>query len=202
MIEIKNLDKSYGEKNIFDNYSISIPDTSLTIITGPSGCGKSTLLNIIGRLEDYDNGEILLNGINIKDIKRYKYFRDYVGFLFQNFALLENKTVEENLKIIKKRSRTDISIDAVLESVGLADKKYKKVYKLSGGEQQRVALARVILKKCDIVLADEPTASLDDENGKLVMELLCEFAKQGKTVIMVTHKKEYLKYAHQSYCLG
>ena len=134
-------------------------------IVGESGCGKSTLLNMIGGIETPDKGSIIVNGFDVaKKGKKQKYFKEVVGFLFQNFALLENKTVKENLEIIKKSGRTDISINEALEKVGLQKVINKKVYQLSGGEQQRVALARLMLKKCSIVLADEPTGSLSKKN--------------------------------------
>ncbi len=115
------------------------------------------------------------------------FYRDIVGFLFQNFALLENKTVRKNLSMIKKSGRTEISVKEALDRVGLAKEENKKVYKLSGGEQQRVALARLMIKKCNLILADEPTGSLDRDNSKMVMEILHSLHKMGKTVIIVTH---------------
>ena len=132
----------------------------------------------------------LRNFCNTKKGKKQKYFKEVVGFLFQNFALLENKTVKENLEIIKKSGRTDILINEALEKVGLQKVINKKVYQLSGGEQQRVALARLMLKKCSIVLADEPTGSLDKKNSEIVMNILHELSEQGKTVIVVTHSEE------------
>ncbi|MEA4826568.1 MAG: ATP-binding cassette domain-containing protein, partial [Clostridium sp.] len=115
------------------------------------------------------------------------YFRTKIGFLFQNFALVDNKTVKENLKLIRKDCKTDLSIEDALQIVGLKEKIGKKVYTLSGGEQQRVALARLMLKKCDIVLADEPTGSLDKNNAEVVLNILKQLNKQGKTIILVTH---------------
>ena len=115
------------------------------------------------------------------------FFADTVGFLFQNFALLENKTVKENLSLIKKSSRTKVSLKEALNRVGLSKEVNKKVYQLSGGEQQRVALARLMMKKCSVVLADEPTGSLDKKNRDIVMRLLHELNEEGKTVIIVTH---------------
>lgn len=138
------------------------------VISGESGCGKSTLLNMIGGIETPDKGSIIVNGLMWQKRKKQKYFKEVVGFLFQNFALLENKTVKENLEIIKKSGRTDISINEALEKVGLQKVINKKVYQLSGGEQQRVALARLMLKKCSIVLADEPTGSLDKKIVRLL----------------------------------
>lgn len=118
------------------------------------------------------------------------YFGEVVGFLFQNFALLENKTVRENLEMIKKSSRTEISIEEALKKVALSSAVNKKIYKISGGEQQRVALARLMIKKCSLILADEPTGSLDAENSKIVMDILHDFNRVGKTVLIVTHSQE------------
>lgn len=191
MIIIENLCKAYNDKILFKNFHLEIPDSSFLVISGESGCGKSTLLNMIGGIETPDKGSIIVNGFDVtKKGKKQKYFKEVVGFLFQKFALLENKTVKENLEIIKKSGRTDILINEALEKVGLQKVINKKVYQLSGGEQQRVALARLMLKKCSIVLADEPTGSLDKKNSEIVMNILHELSEQGKTVIVVTHSEE------------
>lgn len=187
MIKINEICKKYDEKVLFQNYSLEIPDGSFVIIRGDSGSGKSTLLNMIGGIEYPDSGSIIVNGFYVSKKKKQKYFSEVVGFLFQNFALLENKTVLENLNLIKKTGRTDISIDEALKKVGLEKEKNKKVYKLSGGEQQRVALARLMIKKCSVLLADEPTGSLDKKNSEIVMKILHDLNRQGKTVIVVTH---------------
>ena len=187
MIKINEICKKYDEKVLFQNYSLEIPDGSFVIIRGDSGSGKSTLLNMIGGIEYPDSGSIIVNGFDVSKKKKQKYFSEVVGFLFQNFALLENKTVLENLNLIKKKGRTDISIDEALKKVGLEKEKNKKVYKLSGGEQQRVALARLMIKKCSVLLADEPTGSLDKKNSEIVMKILHDLNRQGKTVIVVTH---------------
>ena len=194
MISIQNLKKTFEEKMLFDDYNLEIPDQSFAIISGASGCGKTTLLNMIGGLEQPDSGEIWVDGTNLTAQKNKKeYYRDTVGFLFQNFALLENKTVRQNLSMIKKTGRTDCTIEEALKRVGLENEMDKKVYKLSGGEQQRVALARLMIKKCSVILADEPTGSLDEKNSKIVMEILHELNEMGKTVVMVTHNKKIVK---------
>ena len=191
MIKISGLYKKYGDKVLFDNYNLEIPDRSFLIINGKSGCGKTTLLNMIGGIERPDKGDIVVDGYNLNKNKSNRiYYRDIVGFLFQNFALLENKTVKDNLELIKKMDRTNISIEEALKKVGLEDTINKKVYKLSGGEQQRVALARLMIKKCSLILADEPTGSLDKENSEIVMRILHELNNEGKTVIIVTHSQE------------
>lgn len=190
MIKIKNLCKAYDDKVLFKNFNLEIEDAGFVIISGNSGCGKTTLLNMIGGIEDPDKGRITVDNVVVTEQKNRKlYFREIVGFLFQNFALLENKTVRENLEMIKKSSRTDTGIEEALEKVGLLSAADKKVYKLSGGEQQRVALARLMIKKCSLILADEPTGSLDAENSKIVMDILHDFNRTGKTVLIVTHSQ-------------
>ena len=141
MITIQNLCKKFEDKVLFDNFNCSIPDSGFVVFCGESGCGKTTLLNMIGCLERPDSGTIIIDGIDIWRIKKKReLFSDKLGFLFQNFALLEGKTVAQNLQIIQKKTRTETSVAAALEAVGLAKKANTKVYKLSGGEQQRVAL--------------------------------------------------------------
>lgn len=197
MISIKQLTKKFDDQMIFENLNLTIETGEFVVFSGPSGCGKTTLLNMIGGLELADSGEILVNGTNIfKQKNLITYFSEQVGFLFQNFALIENKTVKENLTIIKKRSRnTQVSLEEALQLVGLTNKMNTKVYKLSGGEQQRVALARLMLKKNQLILADEPTGSLDKKNAEEVMTILEEMNRSGKTVLVVTHDEEIKKRA-------
>lgn len=194
MIEIKDLCKRFEDKILFQNYNLEIADGSFVVFSGKSGCGKTTLLNMIGGIESPDSGKIMVNGVDVSQKKNKKrYFRDTVGFLFQNFALLEQKTVLENLNIIQKSGRTEITIEEALKRVGLSEVMNKKVYKLSGGEQQRLALARLMIKKCSLILADEPTGSLDEYNSGVVMEILHELHRMGKTVIIVTHSKKIIE---------
>ena len=147
---------------------------------------------MIGALEPADSGSILVDGTDItRRNNRRGYLRHTVGFLFQNFALVDNKTVRENLKLIKNDCRSDISPEEALARVGLADKLDQKVYSLSGGEQQRVALARLMIKRCTLVLADEPTGSLDRQNAERVFDLLEMLQGMGKTVLMATHDETF-----------
>ncbi len=192
MVEIKNLDKAFGNKVLFHDLNIKIDTGEFVVFSGVSGCGKTTLLNMIGSLEPLDSGQILVDGIDVGRKKnRQKYLAEKAGFLFQNFALIEDKTVKQNLEIIRKANRSGIGLDEALEQVGLADAKDKKIYMLSGGEQQRIALARLMFKKCDLILCDEPTGSLDRKNGERIMSILWEQNRKGKTVILVTHDEKY-----------
>lgn len=194
MIKIEHLSKSFGEKKLFRDFNMEIPDNGFYIINGNSGCGKTTLLNMIGGIEKPDEGKIVVDGMEVTNARSRKmYYRNVAGFLFQNFALLENKTVLQNLEIVQKKTRSGVSIKEALEKVGLSGMEKKKVYMLSGGEQQRLALARLMIKKCSLVLADEPTGSLDSENGKIVMDILHDLNRMGKTILLVTHSKEIVK---------
>ena len=198
MIEGKNITKRFGGQVLFDGFNFVIEDGEFVCFSGVSGAGKTTLLNIIGLLEPLDGGELLINGIKYKtNRQRLQYFRTEVGFLFQNFALIENKTVEQNLEIVSKQNRTEFSIMEALEKVGLQEKLHSKVYTLSGGEQQRIALARLFLKKCNIILADEPTGSLDKRTAEMVMDIVCDLNQRGKTVILVTHDEQIRQMARR-----
>lgn len=188
MIEGLNITKRFGDLTLFENYSFKIDDGEFVCFAGESGAGKTTLLNIIGLLEPIDGGTLLINGKNLRTNKEKRlFYRDEVGFLFQNFALIENKTVRQNLEIVRKGKVTEEEILDSLRQTGMEEKLDNPVYTLSGGEQQRVALARLFLKECNIILADEPTGSLDKRNAGIVMDLLFALNRQGKTVILVTH---------------
>jgi len=196
MIEIINLNKAFSEKVLFNNFNVSIQKGAFAVVTGESGCGKTTLLNMIGAIEKIDSGKITIDGVDVSVAKNHKQlFREKYGYLFQNFALVENKTVEENLSFVMKKYSSGISIAEALERVSLSGFRKKKVYKLSGGEQQRVSLARLILKKCNLILADEPTGSLDKNNALRVLEILKGLNDDSKTVIIVTHNDFVAKYA-------
>lgn len=201
MIKIEKLYKSFGEKVIFADFNYEIKDQSMVAIVGKSGCGKSTLLNILGLIDSDYNGTIFYNDKLISknnQKQKTKYIRDNINYLFQNYALVDEESVEENLqlaleyeKMSKKEKRE--KINKVLQLVDLGNYNNKKIYTLSGGEQQRVALARIMLKKGNIVLADEPTGNLDKVNSEKIMGILKQLQKQGKTIIIVTHNENVAK---------
>lgn len=197
MIKLENVSKSYS-KSILKNISLEIKQGEFVAIVGESGKGKSTLLNIIGLLEKADSGKVFIDGecnIEPNSSKVAKVLRYKINYLFQNFALIDEKNVYKNLMLslqyVKANKKRKIQmIDSVLSKVGLEGYGNRKVFELSGGEQQRVAIARCMLKPCKIVLADEPTGSLDINNRDRVLKLLNELNKEGKTIIIVTHDKE------------
>ncbi|WP_353739353.1 ATP-binding cassette domain-containing protein [Thomasclavelia cocleata] len=169
---------------------------------GVSGSGKSTLLNIIGLLDKADSGDVILFGEkNIKPFSRKaeKMLREKIGYLFQNFALVENETVEYNLKLALDNIKADKKekIKEVLKEVQLEGYENKKIYKCSGGEQQRVAIARLLLKQCDLILADEPTGSLDESNREIIIKLLKRMQDSGKTIVVVSHDPVFKDIADQ-----
>ncbi len=193
IVEISNLNKFFDSKHILKDFNLEVVEGEIITITGKSGCGKSTLLNIIGLLDAYTSGDMLINGkritkITSKDAELLR--RYYIGYIFQNYALIEKDTVEENLKIAVRYSSEKDKKNAIrqaLRIVDLEDYENKKIYELSGGEQQRVAIARVYIKPCSLVLADEPTGSLDLHNKLMVLNLLEKLRQEGKTIIIVTH---------------
>lgn len=193
--ELINVTKQYGDHVVLDEISLTVNKGEMVAITGPSGSGKTTLLNIIGMLENQDRGTVKLFGENrprVHSRKAQRILRNRLSYLFQNFALIENATVDENLDIPliyskKTRKEKQESKMAALQKVGLDISFKQKVHELSGGEQQRVAIARILLKPCELILADEPTGSLDNDNRNEIMEILKYLNQENKTIIIVTH---------------
>lgn len=191
-IVLKDICKSFGDKVLFDKFNLSVDQGEMLAIVGASGSGKTTLLNILGLLETPDSGEIVVNNLTspFSEKKKLQLYRYTYGFLFQNYALVPNMTVDENLNVALKYCRGNELQkikEAALSKVGLLDKKKQKVYRLSGGEQQRVALARLIIKPHTIILADEPTGSLDAKNRDLIISILKDLNEEGETIVLVTH---------------
>lgn len=188
MLEIKGLSKRYENRVLFEDFNLEVNDGEFVIIVGESGAGKTTLLNMIGGLEEVSGGTIAFNGKRISGkMNDREFYGKTVGFLFQSFGLLEEETVYRNLTLVPVRNRSTISLEEAMHRTGIADLRDQKVFRLSGGEQQRVALCRLIIKQCDLILADEPTGNLDPENSRKVMSILREICALGKTVIVVTH---------------
>jgi putative ABC transport system ATP-binding protein len=203
IIELKNISKKYEDKVIFNNLNLEIEKGEFVAIMGASGAGKSTLLNIIGLLEKADAGDIVIHGVTNPRLQKRDgrtLLRNNMTYLFQNYGLIENQTVFENMEIairfdsLSKADKSNKIIEA-LERVGLEGVEDTKVYKLSGGEQQRVALAKIMIKAADIILADEPTGSLDADNKAIVLNILKKFNDEGRTIIIVTHDEEVTKCA-------
>lgn len=184
-IEILSVTKKFGSKKIFTDLNLTFESGKSYALIGGSGSGKSTLLNIIGRLEKMDSGKVLVDNQDIWEIKERTFFKNIVGYVFQNYSLIENKTVYDNLKLVNK---DETVICEVLEKVGLSSDYLKyKIYELSGGQAQRVAIARMLMKEAKIILADEPTGALDDEIGQEIINLLLNQTAENKYVIIATH---------------
>ena len=184
-IDLLNVSKSFGSKKIFTDLNLKFESGKSYALIGGSGSGKSTLLNIIGRLEKIDSGNVLVDKQDIWKIKERTFFKNTVGYVFQNYSLIDNKTVYDNLSLITKDKKT---ITDVLEKVGLSsDYLHQKIYELSGGQAQRVAIARMLMKPRKIILADEPTGALDGEIGKEIIRLLLNEKDEDKYVIIAAH---------------
>ncbi|HEV5557394.1 TPA: ATP-binding cassette domain-containing protein [Streptococcus pneumoniae] len=184
-IDLLNVSKSFGSKKIFTDLNLIFESGKSYALIGGSGSGKSTLLNIIGRLEKIDSGNVLVDKQDIWKIKERTFFKNTVGYVFQNYSLIDNKTVYDNLSLITKDKKT---ITDVLEKVGLSsDYLHQKIYELSGGQAQRVAIARMLMKPRKIILADESTGALDGEIGKEIIRLLLNETAEDKYVIIATH---------------
>lgn len=197
IIKLSDIVKKYHNKIVLNKLSLEIKENELVAITGNSGCGKSTLLNIIGLIEPFNEGTLIIDGEkNIKPNSSManKFLREKISYLFQNFALVDNETVNYNLELALKYNCRGKKVKAeriseALSFVGLSGYEDRYIYELSGGEQQRIAVARILLKPSKIILADEPTGSLDEENRDIILSLLQDLNKKGKTVIIVTHDK-------------
>ncbi len=197
MIEFKNVNKIYEYGDSFlkamDDVSFEIEEGEFVVILGPSGAGKSTLLNLMGGLDSVTSGEIIVNGNHIElldDDQLTKYRAKNVGFVFQFYNLIPNLTAIENIELMKEIVDFDIDGLELLDSVGLKDFSNHFPAQLSGGEQQRVSIARALAKKPTMLLCDEPTGALDSKTGTLILNLLQEMTnKLNTTVIIVTHNE-------------
>lgn len=209
LLQLKNLKKTYKTGPVYikamDNFSLELKENDFLAVMGPSGSGKSTLLNIIGTLDYSYSGEYRLKGelISKKSGRELaKIRRDFIGFIFQEFSLLPRYTALKNVALpltykgIEGRKKYEIALEA-LKRLGLENRKNHKPSELSGGEQQRVAIARSLVNHPKILLADEPTGNVDTKTGKMIMETLKRLDEDGLTIIMVTHDIEMANYANR-----
>jgi len=199
LIQLEHVSKRFGEKIIFKDLSMKLEEKKMYAIVGKSGSGKTTLINMIGGIEHVTDGSLRVFGQTPKNMRSSairKLLKYKISFLFQNYALSDNDTVKYNLEMALTYSGQKNKKEAMakaLETVGLWGFEQKKVYTLSGGEQQRVALARLILKPTELILADEPTGNLDKKNRDMVFRILQDFKEQGKTILIATHDMDLAK---------
>lgn len=200
MINIQNLYKNFGDLEVLKNISTTINKGEIISIIGPSGSGKSTFLRCINKLEEPTNGHIFIDGMDLMDKKTdINKIRERVGMVFQHFNLFPHKTVLENLTlspiIVKNENKIEAEKYALylLEKVGLVDKANSYPAQLSGGQKQRIAIARALAMKPEVILFDEPTSALDPEMIKEVLDVMRELAKEGMTMIIVTHEMGFAK---------
>ena len=198
IIKVENINKSFGDHHVLAEINFEVYQSDFVALVGPSGSGKSTLLNIVGLLDTKDSGTLtLFDYVDPKPMSRtsVKLLRNRISYLFQNYALIDDKSVEYNLKIAlkynKSKNKKQLIKDA-LEYVGLKGFEKKKISHCSGGEQQRIAIARILLKPCDVILCDEPTGSLDEHNKNIIIDLLKKIHQDGKAIIVVTHDKDVM----------
>jgi putative ABC transport system ATP-binding protein len=209
MIRLNNIDKIFRteaiETKALGNISLEIKQGEFVAIMGPSGCGKSTLLNILGMLDNPDQGEYFFNGDNIarhSESKLSELRKHNIGFIFQSFNLIDELSVFENIELAllyhkipaaERRAR----VQAVIEKMEIAHRAQHMPNQLSGGQQQRVAVARALVANPKLILADEPTGNLDSVHGQEVMRLLKTLNQEGATVVIVTHSNEHASYAQR-----
>lgn len=202
LIELIKIDKNYKNQTIFKDLSLIVKKNEFLGIVGKSGSGKTTLLNIIGLIDEISGGVIKFEEEEMQSISSKKSMmlrRNKIGYLFQNFGLADDETVEWNLNLalaykqLKKEEKQQ-RITTILTTFHLASISGKKIYEISGGEQQRVAIMRLILQNPQIIIADEPTSSLDEQNESLIMNHLEKLHQSGKTIIMVTHNERLKRY--------
>nr|WP_239514688.1 amino acid ABC transporter ATP-binding protein [Streptococcus suis] len=200
VLELQNITKNFGQQTILNHLSLSIKEGEVVVILGPSGCGKSTLLRCINKLESIQEGDILLDGqsilsgsLSLQDI------RQKIGMVFQDYELFPHMDVLQNLTLAPvkalKRNKEEVQAEAetLLKRVGLEQKKHSYARELSGGQKQRVAIIRSLLMHPEILLFDEVTASLDPEMVREVLVLINDLAKEGRTMLIVTHEMEFAR---------
>ena len=193
MIKVEHLTKKFQEKVIFEDINCTLETGKAYAIVGKSGAGKTTFLNVLSGLEQPSSGKVVITDLTVNGKNRKKLYRTTFGFIFQNFGLIDTETVKQNLElglVNQKLTRGQKSerMHAALKQVGLEKMPFnQKVYTLSGGEQQRIALARILLKTPKVIFADEPTGSLDSENSKVVLKTLLNNFDPAATIVIATH---------------
>lgn len=200
IVRMFNIYKRYEQMPALSDISIDINQGELIFITGPSGAGKTTLLKLLYMAETATAGQLLIGGVNLSRIKPSGLYllRRKFGIIFQDFKLIPSMTVFENVAIVleasgEKKKVIDSKVSKILRNVGIEDKKNLYPPSLSGGEQQRAAVARAVIGEPDIIIADEPTGSLDPESAKIIMDLLREFNEKGTTLIIATHSQDLIR---------
>src|ERR1700752_3528319 len=209
MIKITELEKVYRTEEVetvaLNKLTVEIKEGEFVAVMGPSGCGKSTLLNIVGLLDDPDDGSYQFNGIEVakfNERKRADLRKRNIGFVFQSFNLIDERTVFENVELpliytgVKGAERKK-RVEEVLDKIQIMHLRNHYTKQLSGGQQQRVVVARAVVNKPKLILADEPTGNLDSHNGSEVMQMLTDLNEQGTTIIMVTHSEHDARYSHR-----
>ncbi len=209
MIKINDLKKVYHYSDVYTvalgGINMEVDKGEFIAIMGPSGCGKTTLLNIMGLLDNPSEGNYLLNGVevsNLKESQRTELRKGRIGFVFQSFNLIDELTVEQNVELPLKylgmpASERKTKVTEILRRVNISHRANHFPNQLSAGQQQRVAIARAVICEPELILADEPTGNLDTKNGKEIMDLLSELNDDGITIVMVTHSQRDASYAHR-----
>lgn len=208
-IDVTNLKKSYTtgmvKTEVLKGIGMKLDKGEIGVILGPSGSGKSTLMNILGGIDRGDSGKVSIDGVeisNLNDDKLTDYRRGDIGFVFQFYNLVPNLTVGENIEVVSNISKSPLDTDEVLTAVGMKDKKHRFPRELSGGEQQRVSIARAIVKNPKLLLCDEPTGALDFQTSRSILKLLQEVNKKyGTTILMITHNAAIASMANRVFKL-
>lgn len=202
-IELRNIKKGYGSQSVLNGVSLRIDNTSFISICGKSGSGKSTLMNILGLIEGYDAGEYLFNQQKIEPGKDYYLLRrNYIGFIYQSYNLIPEKTCYENIILPAmyagmKQAEIDTYISSIVDRLEISHLLQKGTFALSGGEKQRVAIARSLILNPSLIVADEPTGNLDTHNRDAVMEILLHEHRNGRGIVLITHDEAVADYADE-----
>ena len=200
ILKVNNLSKKFDDITVLDNLSLSVKKGEVVVIVGPSGCGKSTFLRCLNGLEDIDDGEVLLGEEKVNPNKKnLSRTRERIGMVFQSYDLFPHKTILQNITLapikVKKRKKAEVEEEALklLDRVGLISKKDSYPRQLSGGQKQRVAIVRALIMHPEVLLLDEITAALDPEMVREVLDVVLSLAKEGRTMLIVTHEMAFAK---------